>query len=155
MNREIQITEEGLAEVKRELAQLIEEQRPYIAEKIKVAREMGDLSENAEYHAAKDQQGFIEARIAELETIVKNAVIMRATDSGGRVDLLTTVTFREGDGPEETYTIVGPTEADPAAGRISFESPIARALMGNRAGDTVEVKTPTGATYTVTITCVK
>jgi transcription elongation factor GreA len=148
---EIPITAEGLAHVQRELGELVDVRRPEIIAKIKTAREHGDLSENFEYHAARNEQSFIETRIRELEGIVKNHVIIESRASNGRVDLLSRVTFAEEGEPEETYRIVGPTEADPTAGRISFESAIGRALMGHRVGDEVEVQAPAGGRYTIRV----
>jgi transcription elongation factor GreA len=150
--QEVPITAEGLAEVRRELAQLTGERRPYIVGKIRAAREHGDLSENFEYHAARNEQAFLESRIRELEVIVKNHVIIEPPHSeNGRVDLLSTVTFAEEGETPETYRIVGPAEADPGAGRISFESAIGKALLGRRVGDEVRVETPAGDRYTVRI----
>ena len=148
---EIPITAEGLAQVERELGELVDVRRPEIIAKIKTAREHGDLSENFEYHAARNEQSFIETRIRELEGIVKNHVIIESRASNGRVDLLSRVTFAEEGEPEETYRIVGPTEADPTAGRISFESAIGKALMGHRVGDEVEVQAPAGGRYTIRV----
>jgi transcription elongation factor GreA len=148
---DIPITRGGLEGIKRELEELTGVRRPEIVAKIKAAREHGDLSENFEYHAARNEQAFLESRIRELETIVKNHVVIESTARSGEVGLLSTVTIREEGAPEETYTIVGPAEADPANGRVSFESAIGKALMGNRAGADVEVVTPTGGGYTVRI----
>lgn len=148
---EIPITAEGLADVKRELDDLVTKRRPEIVGKIKAAREHGDLSENFEYHAARNEQGFVESRIRELEAIVKNHVLISSHASNGSVDLLSTVTFVEEGEPEERYRIVGPTEADPGSGKISFESAIGKALMGKKVGDDVEVRTPTGGRYMVRI----
>ena len=148
---EIPITRNGLEDVKRELEQLTTVRRPEIVAKIKAAREHGDLSENFEYHAARNEQSFLETRIRELETIVKNHVVIESAASGGEVSLLNKVTIQEEGGPEETYTIVGPAEADPANGRVSFESAIGKALMGCRAGADVEVVTPTGGAYTIRV----
>jgi transcription elongation factor GreA len=150
-SRDVPITAEGLAQVRTELDTLIATRRPEIIAKIKAAREHGDLSENFEYHAARNEQSFIETRILELEGIVKNHVIIESRATNGRVDLLSTVTFAEEGEPEETYRIVGSTEADPSAGRVSFESAIGKALMGHRVGDEVEVRTPTGGRYTIRI----
>ncbi len=149
--QDVPITAEGLEEVKRELAQLVDVRRPDIVAKIKTAREHGDLSENFEYHAARNEQAFIESRIRELEAIVKNHVLIESRGPADRVQILSTVTFAEEGEPDETYRIVGPTEADPGAGRVSFESAIGKALMGRRVGDEVEVRTPAGGTYTVRI----
>jgi len=148
---EVPITAEGLAEVKRELDDLVTKRRPEIVSKIKAAREHGDLSENFEYHAARNEQGFVESRIRELEAIVKNHVLISSHASNGSVDLLSTVTFVEEGELEERYRIVGPTEADPGSGKISFESAIGKALMGRKVGDDVEVRTPTGGRYTIRI----
>jgi transcription elongation factor GreA len=148
---DVPITAEGLALVKQELEELVSVRRPEIIAKIKAAREHGDLSENFEYHAARNEQSFIETRIRELDGIVKNHVIIELRATNGRVDLLSTVTFAEDGEPDETYRIVGPTEADPSAGRISFESAIGKALLGHRVGDEVEVQTPTGLRYRIRV----
>ena len=153
--RDVHVTPEGLAEIKSELDELIKVRRPYIADKIRSARELGDLSENFEYHAAKNEQGFIEARIAELEAIVKNAVLIEQPASTGEVHVGSTVTFEEDGGSAEKYRIVGPAEADFTAGRISFESELGRSLLGRKVGDEVDVKTATGATYSVRITAIE
>jgi transcription elongation factor GreA len=148
---DIPITAEGLAQVRQELEELIGVRRPEIIAKIKTAREHGDLSENFEYHAARNEQSFIETRIRELDGIVKNHVIIQNRATNGRIDLLSTVTFAEEGEPEETYRIVGPTEADPSSGKISYESAIGKALMGRRVGDEVEVQTPTGSRYSIRV----
>lgn len=152
---EVPISREGLDEVQRELDQLIKIKRPEIVARIKAAREHGDLSENFEYHSARNEQSFIETRILELEAIVKNHVLIDPRGTDGRVNLLSTVTLAEQDGPEETYKIVGPAEADPAGGKVSFESAMGKALLGRRAGDVVEVQTPAGGSYSVRITRVE
>lgn len=148
---DVPITAEGLEEVKRELERLVSVRRPDIVAKIKTAREHGDLSENFEYHAARNEQAFIESRIRELEAIVKNHVLIESPGTADRVELLSAVTFAEEGEPAETYRIVGPTEADPGAGRVSFESAIGKALLGRAVGDEVEVRTPAGGRYTVRI----
>lgn len=155
MSKDVHVTPEGLAEIKVELDELIRVRRPYIADKIRSARQLGDLSENFEYHAAKNEQGFIEARIAELEAIVRNAVLIEAPAPTGEVHVGSTVTFEEDGAPAETYKIVGPAEADFTAGRISFESELGRSLLGRRVGDEVEVTTQSGAGYTVRITAIE
>src|SRR5262245_41709682 len=149
--QDIPITAEGLDDVRRELAELVNVRRPDIVSKIKTAREHGDLSENFEYHAARNEQAFIESRILELEAVVKNHVLIESRTSDGTIDLLSTVTFVEAGEEPETYRIVGTTEADPGAGKISFESAIGRALMGRRVGEDVRVRTPTGSSYTVRV----
>jgi transcription elongation factor GreA len=153
---EVPITPEGLEAVKREHDELTTQRRPSIVAKIKAARELGDLSENFEYHAAKNEQGMMEARIRELEAIIKNHVIIeKTTAQKGVVGMGSTVRFAEdGSDDEETYRIVGPAEADPKAGRVSFESAVGKALIGHKVGDEVTVKTPGGA-YSVRITGVE
>jgi transcription elongation factor GreA len=155
---EVPITAEGLADVKRELDELITAKRPENIAKIKAAREHGDLSENFEYHSARNEQSFLETRIQELEGIVRNHVLVESRGRVDRIEVLATVTFAERrsqdeeDQPEETYRIVPPAEADPTHGSISYESAIGKALMGHRVGDEVEVQTPTGGSYTIQIT---
>jgi len=149
--QEVPITAEGLAAVRKELDQLVGVRRPDIVSKIRAAREHGDLSENFEYHAARNEQSFIETRILELEGIVKNHVLIESRGSDGTVDLLSTVTFAEEGESEETYRIVGTAEADPGAGKVSSESAIGRALIGHRVGDEVVVRTPAGGSYRVRI----
>jgi len=152
MARDVHITPEGLAGVRRELEELVKHRRPDIASKIRAARELGDLSENFEYHAAKNEQGFIEARIAELDAIVKNHVIIDAPIGNDEVRLGSTVRFVEDEGAEESYRIVGPAESDPKAGRVSHESSIGSALLGRRVGDEVQVPMPNGGSYSIRIT---
>ena len=149
---EVPITPEGLEAVKREHDELTTQRRPNIVAKIKAARELGDLSENFEYHAAKNEQGMMEARIRELEAIIKNHVLIEAAPQKGVVAMGSTVRFAEDDTEdEETYRIVGPAEADPKAGRVSFESALGKALIGHKVGDQVQIKGPGGG-YTVRIT---
>jgi transcription elongation factor GreA len=151
---EVPITPEGLEAVQREHQQLTTEKRPAIVAKIKAARELGDLSENFEYHAAKNEQGMMEARIRELEAIIKNHVLIEGRPAEGEVGMGSTVRFAEDGQDEETYRIVGPAEADPKAGRVSFESAVGKALIGHRVGDVVRIDTPGGA-YSVRITAVE
>lgn len=151
--QEVPITAEGLEEVKRELDDLTNRRRPDIVAKIKAARELGDLSENFEYHSARNEHSFIEGRINELESIIRNAKVIEAPSRPGEIGLLSTVTIDD-EGREETYTIVGPAEADPARGRISNESGLGRALIGRHRGDQVDVSMPNGGTYPVTILAV-
>jgi transcription elongation factor GreA len=139
------ITEQGLVDLKAELERLEGEERRKVAERILRARELGDLSENAEYHAAKDDQAHLETRILKLKERERNA---RVVETGGKSDAVrfgSTVTFvDEGSGREQTFTIVGTTEQDLKSGRLSAESPIAQALIGAKVGDTVAVRTPGG-----------
>jgi len=154
MTSDVHITPEGLESVRKELDQLVTVRRPAIVAKIKAAREFGDLSENFEYHAAKNEQGFMEARIKELEQIVKNHVLIRAAKSSGVVNMGSTVRFQEDGEGDEAYRIVGPAEADPKAGTVSYESALGKAMLGHRVGDEVEVKTPNGS-YRVRITAIE
>jgi transcription elongation factor GreA len=146
MAEDVHITPEGLEAVRKEHEELLTVRRPSIAAKIKAAREFGDLSENFEYHAAKNEQGFMEARINELEVILKNHVLIDShRGTPGLVEMGSTVKFREDGEDEETYRIVGPAEADPKAGRVSYESALGKALIGHRVGDEVVVSTPNGS----------
>ena len=125
--------------------------RPNIVEKIKSARELGDLSENFEYHSAKNEQGFIESRIQELEQIVRNHKLISRPTANGVVQLGNTVRFSEEDGPEESYRIVGPAEADPGHGRVSNESAVGKALLGRKVGELATVETESGDSYRLKI----
>jgi transcription elongation factor GreA len=151
---DVHITPEGLEAVEKEHHELTTVKRPSIVAKIKAARELGDLSENFEYHAAKNEQGMMEARIRELEAIIKNHVLIEARASRGIVGMGSTVRFAEDGADEETYRIVGPAEADPKAGRVSYESALGKALIGHRVGDEVEIRTPGGG-YSVRITAIE
>src|SRR3989442_15152057 len=145
MTNDVHITPEGLEAVKAELLELTSVRRPAIVAKIKAAREFGDLSENFEYHAAKNEQGMMEARVKELEAIIKNHVLIKTSKGSGVVAMGSTVRFEEDGEGEETYRIVGPAEADPKAGRVSYESALGKALIGHRAGEEVGIKTPNGS----------
>jgi len=147
MNKVYQITESGQCELERELEEL-KSRRGEIADKIAAARDFGDLSENAEYDAAREAQGLLETRITEIETILQNASIIQA-GSSSTVVLGSTVEL-EANGKTVVYTVVGPVEADPLEGKVSNESPIGQALMGKAVGDTVTINTPKGElAYTV------
>ena len=147
MNKVYQITESGQRELERELEEL-KSRRGEIADKIAAARDFGDLSENAEYDAAREAQGLLETRIIEIETILQNASIIQA-GSSSTVVLGSTVEL-EANGKTVVYTVVGPVEADPLEGKVSNESPIGQALMGKAVGDTVTISTPKGElAYTV------
>lgn len=141
MNKVYQITESGQRELERELEEL-KSRRGEIADKIAAARDFGDLSENAEYDAAREAQGLLETRITEIETILQNASIIQA-GSSSTVVLGSTVEL-EANGKTVVYTVVGPVEADPLEGKVSNESPIGQALMGKTVGDTVTISTPKG-----------
>lgn len=142
--KEIYLTETGLNELKKELDYLKQEKRPEIITALKDARALGDLSENAEYDAARTAQAEVEGRITELEIMIEKAVIIKevATD---KVSLGTTVTLKYiEDGETEVYSIVGSMEADPFQNKISNESPIAKAIMGLSVGNKVTVESPQG-----------
>lgn len=141
------MTAEGLARLEEELRQLKTEERPAIIRAIAEARAHGDLSENAEYHAARERQSFIEGRIAELEAIIPSVeVVDTSRFSGDQVRFGATVTIVDEESEEEkTYRIVGAYEADMKQGSISISSPLARALLGKKVGDSVEVPAPGGA----------
>jgi len=145
MAEDVHITPEGLEAVRKEHDELTRVWRPQIAAKIKAARELGDLSENFEYHAAKNEQGMKEARINELEVIIKNHVLIEGDRVPGQVGMGSTVRFREDGEDEEAYRIVGPAEADPKSGRVSYESALGKAMLGHHVGDEVEVSTPNGS----------
>ena len=152
MAEEVILTKEGKEELEKRLEYLKLTKRAEITERIKTAREFGDLSENAEYDAAKNEQAMIEGEIQEIENKLKDAVIIKegvakkgTVSLGSKVDLVD-----EDTNEESTYEIVGTTEADVEMGRISNESPIGNALLGRRAGDTVKVAVPAGIT-TITI----
>lgn len=146
-NTNIYITKEGLKQLKAELEELTKVKRPAVALRIKNAREMGDISENAEYDAAREEQAYVEGRIAELEDIIKSSKISEGV--AGEVTVGTSVTVHM-DGEEETFHIVGAPEADPLKKKISHESPLGVALLGKKVGDKIEVEAPVGKlTYTI------
>jgi transcription elongation factor GreA len=138
------ITKERLAELKDELEKLKNERRNEVAQRLKQAKEYGDLSENSEYAEAREEQANVENRIFELEELMKNAVtIEKSTDHSGIVQVGSTVTVKK-SGKEFVYTIVGIYEAKPEEGRISDDSPLGRAFINRKAGDSVDVTTPAG-----------
>lgn len=140
------LTEEGEKKLRAELEHLTGTVREELAKRLRSAIQMGDLSENADYHAAKEEQGFIEGRIAYITQLLRNVVIIEENKpASGKVEIGSTVTIQEGSGPEMTYTIVGSQEADPMHGRMSFNSPIGQALIGHTSGETVDVATPVGS----------
>jgi transcription elongation factor GreA len=139
------LTADGAAKIEAELKELKGPQREALAKRLRDAIQMGDLSENADYHKAKEDQGFLEGRIQELEFTLRSAVIVEA-DSGPKdvVAVDTHVTVQEDTFDPEVFHLVGAKEADPRNGKISHESPIGRALMDRRVGDVVEAETPGG-----------
>lgn len=139
------MTRAGFAALDDELKQLKSVERPAIIRAIAEAREHGDLSENAEYHSAREKQSFIEGRIKELEGLLSLAEVIDPTKLSGAIKFGATITIVDEDSDEEkTYQIVGETEADIESGRLNIRSPLARALIGKDEGDSVEVKTPGG-----------
>ncbi len=137
------LTPEGEARLKAELAELTGPRREELAQRLRSAIQMGDLSENADYHKAKEDQAFLEGRIQELEAILRMAVIIEKKQSDV-VDVGSHITIQEDGFDPETFHMVGAKEADPRNGRISNESPIGSALMGHKVGDVVEAQTPGG-----------
>ena len=148
MAQEVMLTKEGYEELEKRLEHLKVVKRAEITERIKVAREFGDLSENAEYDAAKNEQAMIEGEILEIEHKLKYAVIIKDSDiKKGTVSLGSKVELKDNDTEEVfTYEIVGTTEADVELGRISNESPVGNALLGRKAGEIVSVQAPAGVT---------
>lgn len=150
MNKVYKLTQEGITELQTELEELIA-LRPEITERIKTAREMGDLSENAEYASARTEQDRNELRIKEIEHIIKNAEIITQPKTDTSVHLGSKVSLHSATGKKQQYQIVGTVEADPLEGKLSDESPIGVALMGKRVGDDVEIVTPAQTVrYTIT-----
>ncbi|HEY4565628.1 transcription elongation factor GreA [Planococcaceae bacterium Storch 2/2-2] len=147
------MTEEGLVKLEEELEYLKTVKRKEVVERIKIARSYGDLSENSEYDSAKEDQAFVEGKISSLESMIRNAeIITEDALNTGEVGLGKTVTFKElPDEDEETYTIVGSAEADPLEGRISNDSPIAKALIGRKKGEEVTIQTPGGEMQVVIV----
>lgn len=149
MSKEILISHQGLVALENELEELRTVKRKEVAEKIKVARSFGDLSENSEYDEAKNEQGFVESRIVQLETMLKNVRIIDEADlSTDAVSVGCSVRVEDSDGDETFFDIVGSTETDAAHNRISDESPVGSALLYKRVGDNVSVTVPTGAVIT-------
>lgn len=139
------LTPDGLKKLQDELKELKTVERKKIADRIQTAKDLGDLSENAEYSEAKEQQALNENRIAEIEATIKNSeVVSGKPGEGGKVTIGSTIKVKAGD-KERTFEIVGSNEADPGSGKISHESPLAASFLGRKSGDKVEVKTPRGA----------
>lgn len=141
------VSKAGLEKLEAELAQLIDVRRPRIAQRIKEARELGDLKENAEYHDAKNEQAFIETRIHVIEEKLRTAVIVEATDSSHVVVGTKVTTTDLDDKSVEDWWVVGASEADPMENRISNESPIGKALIGLAVGDDVDIELPRGSMH--------
>ena len=153
MSNKIYLTNEGFLEIEEELNHLKEVKRPEVIKALKEARALGDLSENAEYHAARQEQAQTEARIKELEAMIEHAVIIENVDTN-EVSIGTKVTIEYVDDDDtEEYSIVGVKEADPFNNKISNESPIAKAILGKKIGDIVSVDSPNG-TYDVKVVAI-
>jgi transcription elongation factor GreA len=145
MQEPVYLTAEGVENLRQELDHLVGVKRPALADRLRKAIQQGDLSENADYQTAKEEQGFLEGRIQQIEAMLRNAVIIQEDGSGDEVGLGSWVTLvEEGIQEEETFRIVGPAEADPLKGNVSYESPVGRSLLGHRVGDSVIAKTPGG-----------
>lgn len=142
--KEFLVTPEGLAKLEAELQELLSVKRREVADKIKRAREMGGTENNAEYEDAKNEQSFVEGRILELESMIKQAKLIESPRKSNQVNLGSTVHLKDQDGRPWQYTIVGRTEADPINNRISNESPVGKALLGAKVGQVVEVTVPAG-----------
>ena len=136
------LTPEGKAKLEAELKHLREDERKKISERLKQAISMGDLSENADYQKAKEDQGFLEGRIQEIEAILLHAEVVEAQVNYHEVAIGAKVTVKEADDPPQSYTLVGSNEANPSEGKISYRSPIGRALVGHQVGDRVKVVLP-------------
>jgi transcription elongation factor GreA len=147
-DKKIYLTKEGLEELKSEYEELTKVKRPEVLERVSQARNMGDLSENAEYTVAREELSFIDGRIDELEELLKQ-VVMISNNHSNTIKLGSTVMVHTGKGHEE-FTVVGEWEADPKEKKISHESPLGKALLGKKVGEQVEVEAPAGKiTYTI------
>ena len=142
-NKPAYLSKEGLEKLREELEEMTNVRRAEVAARIHEAKEHGDITENAEYEDAKNEQAFVEGRIQALSALIKNAVVIDENHSTTHVQIGSTVTIQSDDGKEK-FTIVGSAEAAPAQGRISNESPVGRALLGRKKGDTVTVTVPAG-----------
>ena len=141
----VYLTPEGEQKLREELDELVNVKRPALAERLRKAIAQGDLSENADYKAAKEEQSFLEGRIQEVEAMLRNAEIIEETHDSGVVSLGSYVTVvEEGTERPETFRVVGTAEADPIAGKVSHESPMGRKLLGHKVGDVVTVEAPAG-----------
>ena len=151
MNKEIALTPEGQAKLEDELKHLETVRRREVGERIKEAKEFGDISENSEYDDAKNEQAWVESRILEITAILARATIIDAPKKSDKVTLGSKVSLQSDTGKTRTYQVVGSAEADPAADKISNESPVGSAILGHKKGDTVSVTTPSGKVIGYTI----
>jgi transcription elongation factor GreA len=148
-NKPAYLSKEGLDKLREELNEMVTIRRAEVAARIQEAKEHGDITENAEYEDAKNEQAFVEGRIQALSALIKNAVLIDENTSTSFVGIGSTVEVESQDG-KETFRIVGSAEANPAEGRISNESPVGRALLGHRKGDKIQVSVPAGSwTYKI------
>jgi transcription elongation factor GreA len=153
MQKDVLLTPEGLDKLKKEIEYLSNDKRREVAERIKEAREFGDISENSEYDDAKNEQAMLEARIATLEDKLRSASVIDASELDSNVVRVGSVVNVKDDGGKTLkYTIVGSTEADPSQNRLSNESPVGKALLGRKNGDAVKVQLPNGKTRELKIT---
>lgn len=141
MKKQFHLTKEGVDELTQECENLVS-QRPTIAERIKTAREFGDLAENAEYTSARQEQDRVESRISEIEHILLNVEVIKKPKGDSKVQLGSKVVLKGDSGKQKEFQVVGTVEADPMNGKISDESPIGQALLGKKEGEAVEIKTP-------------
>ncbi len=151
IDKKVYLTKEGIAELKREYQELNNDKRPSVLERMSQARSMGDLSENGEYTAAREELSFIDGRIDELEELLKQAVLIEDVKKSSKsvIGMGSTVTVKT-NGKKEVFMVVGEWEADPSAKKISHESPLGKALLEKKVGETVEVEAPAGKiTYTI------
>ena len=150
MKKQFRLTQSGIDELNVEVKTLIAE-RSEVAERIKTAREFGDLSENAEYSSARQDQDRAESRIAEIENILQNVEVIKAPKGDSKVSLGSNVSLKSADGKTKQFQVVGTVEADPLNGKISDESPIGKLLIGKKVGEEVEINTPAETvSYTIT-----
>lgn len=150
MKKLFNLTQDGLGEIKQELKNLLD-QRHTIADRIKQARELGDLSENAEYQTAREEQDRLETRIGELEHVIQNAKLIKKPKDNGQVKLGSVVKLKSEAGKTTIFQVVGTMEADPLDGKLSDESPIGKVLLNKKVGDQVEIKaSATETTYKIT-----
>lgn len=151
-SKKVYLTQEGLVELQKERDDLIKVRRPEVLSRVSTARELGDLSENAEYAAAREELAFIDGRIDELEELLNSVVLISESNgkqNGNGIELGSTVTVKI-DGKQEVYQVVGEFEADPLEKKISHESPLGKALLGKKVGEQVEVTAPAGKiVYTI------
>jgi len=151
MNKEVVLTPEGKIKLEDELAFLETTKRAEIGDRIRVAREFGDISENSEYDDAKNEQAWLEARISEITQILSSATVVEPPKRIGKVSIGSRVLLADASGKERTYQVVGSAEADPANDKISNESPVGSAILGRKKGDVVSVTTPSGKKIEFTI----